>query len=91
MSVNVSSSQTDGETKLNDILKKRFTNARLINVKDTSCKYRIYFKKKHNCRWNERIFIRLKLEFLTTVDQNQSVSLDKITDRYLFGYSLTWK
>ncbi len=46
MSINVSSSQTDGETKLNDILKKRFTNARLINVKDTSCKYRIYLKKK---------------------------------------------
>lgn len=34
-----SPSQTDGEKKLNDILKKRFSNARLINVKDTSCKY----------------------------------------------------
>jgi hypothetical protein len=40
MSTNVSSSPTDGETKLNDILKKRFPTARLIDVKDTSCKYR---------------------------------------------------
>jgi hypothetical protein len=44
--VNTSSSspaaQTDGETKLNDVLKKRFPNARLIDVKDTSCKYMIY-------------------------------------------------
>jgi len=41
MSTNVSSSQSDGETKLNDILKKRFPNARRIDVKDTSCKYKI--------------------------------------------------
>ena len=32
--------RTDGETKLNEILKKRFPDARLIDVKDTSCKYR---------------------------------------------------
>ncbi|CAF1272075.1 unnamed protein product [Adineta steineri] len=31
-----SSSQTDGETKLNEILKKRFPDARLVDVKDTS-------------------------------------------------------
>jgi hypothetical protein len=44
VSVNASSaSQTDGETKLNDVLKKRFPNARLIDVKDTSCKYMTYF------------------------------------------------
>lgn len=36
---NVSASQTDGEKKLNDILKARFTNAKHIDVKDTSCKY----------------------------------------------------
>jgi hypothetical protein len=41
-SVNTSS-PTDGEKQLNDILKKRFSNARLIDVKDTSCKYMIYF------------------------------------------------
>jgi len=40
-SVKISSLQTDGEIKLNDILKKRFSKARLINVKDTSCKYKI--------------------------------------------------
>lgn len=34
-----SSAQTDGEKKLIDILKNRFTKAKLINVKDTSCKY----------------------------------------------------
>lgn len=33
------SSKTDGETKLSTILKQRFPNARLIDVKDTSCKY----------------------------------------------------
>ncbi|CAF0789971.1 unnamed protein product [Rotaria sp. Silwood1] len=31
-----SSSKTEDEMKLNDILKKRFPNARLIDVKDTS-------------------------------------------------------
>lgn len=41
--INASSSRTEGETKLNDILKKRFPNARLVDVKDTSCKYMIYF------------------------------------------------
>ncbi len=41
MSVQVSS-LTDGEKKLNDLLKTRFSKARLINVKDTSCKYKIY-------------------------------------------------
>ncbi len=47
--INASSSspRTDGEVKLNDILKKRFPNARLVDVKDTSCKYMIYFSK--NC------------------------------------------
>ncbi|CAF0950618.1 unnamed protein product [Rotaria sordida] len=35
-SINASSSKTVDETKLNDILKKRFSNARLIDVKDTS-------------------------------------------------------
>jgi hypothetical protein len=42
-----SSSRTDGEVKLNDILKKRFPNARLVDVKDTSCKYMIYFSKNY--------------------------------------------
>jgi hypothetical protein len=44
-SVNVSSSLTDGEKNLNEILKKRFSNARFIHVKDTSCKYRILLKQ----------------------------------------------
>ncbi|UJR26459.1 hypothetical protein I4U23_007789 [Adineta vaga] len=30
------SSQTDGERQINDVLKNRFPNARLVNVKDTS-------------------------------------------------------
>lgn len=34
-----SSKRTEGETKLSEILKKRFPDARVINVKDTSCKY----------------------------------------------------
>ena len=34
-----SAAQTDGERKLTDILKNRFTQAKLVNVKDTSCKY----------------------------------------------------
>ncbi|CAF0761863.1 unnamed protein product [Adineta ricciae] len=29
-------SQTEGEKKLSDVLKSRFANARLVNVKDTS-------------------------------------------------------
>lgn len=40
-STNVSSAQTDGEKKLNQILQNRFTNAKLIDVKDTSCNYRM--------------------------------------------------
>ena len=34
-----SSPKTDGETTLTNILKSRFQNAHLIDVKDTSCKY----------------------------------------------------
>ena len=34
--------KTAGETTLNNILKNRFPNARLIDVKDTSCKYIFY-------------------------------------------------
>ena len=34
-------SSTAGEKKLNEILKKRFPNARLVDVKDTSCNYRM--------------------------------------------------
>ena len=41
------SSQTEGEKKLSDVLKSRFANARLINVKDTSCKYPIDFLFNH--------------------------------------------
>lgn len=40
-STNISSPQTDGEKKLNQILKTRFPNAKLIDVKDTSCNYRM--------------------------------------------------
>ena len=36
-----SSPLTDGEKNLNELLKMRFPNARLINVKDTSCNYSI--------------------------------------------------
>lgn len=40
-SMTSSASTTAGEKKLNEILKKRFPNARLIDVKDTSCNYRM--------------------------------------------------
>lgn len=33
------SSKTEAEIKLNDVLKNRFPNARLVDVKDTSGKY----------------------------------------------------
>lgn len=40
-SMNTTASSTTGEKKLNEILKKRFPNARMIDVKDTSCNYRM--------------------------------------------------
>lgn len=46
-SSNAPPAQTDGEIQLNDILKKRFPQARLIIVKDTSCKYKFYFINKY--------------------------------------------
>ena len=55
MSTNVSSSKTESETNLNEILKKRFPNARLIDVKDTSCKYRDRSSEKMMREWREEI------------------------------------
>ena len=50
-SAHTTPSKTDGEIKLSEILKKRFPSARLLNVKDTSCKYAVSFARQTVLRY----------------------------------------
>ena len=49
--------KTDGEVNLSEILKKRFPAARLLDVKDTSCKYTASFVRQrvHRCTTNRSV------------------------------------